>query len=180
MAPNPLLITFLRGEQWVASFKIDLINLGASFGFSFLHIAWSEELVCYSSSTSAITTYVRWGIFYFIEHHESLGQQKTRHLVGSHQDVYPSGVRFIRTRARIHIEMRQKGKIVNGRKGRTRKKGICADLGVESSEPCSIPWVWLQAIARSIVKTICSSSENFIYNEGTLPFGLELVLFLFR
>ena len=31
---------------------------------------------------------------------------------------------------------------------------------------------------RSAAKAIGSSSENFIYNEDTLPFGLELVLFL--
>ena len=55
---------------------------------------------------------------------------------------------------------------------------MCPDLGVESSESGSVPWVRLQAIVRCIAKAIGSSSENFIYNEGTLPFGLELVLFL--
>ena len=39
VAPNPLLVRFLSGYLGVASVNIDLINLGASFGFSFLHIA---------------------------------------------------------------------------------------------------------------------------------------------
>ena len=42
----------------------------------------------------------------------------------------------------------------------------------------SIPWIWLEAIIRCITKAVGSSCENFIDNEGTLPFWFELVLFL--
>ena len=52
------------------------------------------------------------------------------------------------------------------------------NLGVESSEPSDIPWVWFQKIILSVVEVIGSPNENFIYDERTLPFGLELVLFL--
>ena len=52
------------------------------------------------------------------------------------------------------------------------------DRGVESSESSGVPWVRLQMIIRTGAKAIGSSLENFIYDEGTLPFGLVLVLFL--
>ena len=61
---------------------------------------------------------------------------------------------------------------------RERKHKDVAELCVESSEPSSVPRVRLEAIIRCIAKAVGSSSENFIDNEGTLSFGLELVLLL--
>ena len=83
-------------------------------------------------------------------------------------------MQFIRTLSRSRINTEK----VRGRKEGTKKKGIRANLGVESSEQGSVPWVWFQTIIQSVAKAIGSTSENFIYNKGTLPFGLELVLFL--
>ena len=54
-----------------------------------------------------------------------------------------------------------------------------AELCVESSELGSVPWVQLKAIIRCIAKVIGSSTKDFIYDEGVLPFRFELALFLF-
>ena len=51
-------------------------------------------------------------------------------------------------------------------------------LGVESSEPGCIPWVRLEWTSRCIPQSVCST--GLVNNEGTFPFGLELVLFLIR
>ena len=53
-------------------------------------------------------------------------------------------------------------------------------LGVESSESGRVPWVRLESVIRCIAQTVCSSGENFVNDEGTLPLGLEFVLFLLR
>ena len=55
-----------------------------------------------------------------------------------------------------------------------------AELCVKSSKSGGVPWVWLKAIILGIVKAIGSSSEDFIYYEGPLPFRFELILFLLR
>ena len=55
-----------------------------------------------------------------------------------------------------------------------------AEPCIESSEPGIVPWVRLKAIIRCVSKAIGSSSKYFIYDEGALPFGFELVLFLFQ
>ena len=60
--------------------------------------------------------------------------------------------------------------------GRRRTKSLA--LGIESSESGHVPWVRLEFVIRCIAQTVRSSSENFINDEGTLPLGLELVLFL--
>ena len=87
-------------------------------------------------------------------------------------------MRLIRT----YIE-KEKEKFKKGRekgKNLVKVKPKEAELCVESSEPSSIPWVRLKAIIRCITKAIGSSSKDFIYDEGLLPFGFELVFFLFR
>ena len=53
-------------------------------------------------------------------------------------------------------------------------------LGIESSESGRVPWVRLESVIGCITQAVRSSSENLINNEGTLPFGLEFVLFLLR
>ena len=53
-------------------------------------------------------------------------------------------------------------------------------LGIESSESGRVPWVRLESVVRGVAQTVRSSSENFINDEGTLPLGLELVLFLLQ
>ena len=77
--------------------------------------------------------------------------------------------------------MYKKGKTKKKRrkKKETRKNTKdAAELSVESSEPSSIPWIPLKAIIRCITKAIGSSCENFIYNEGALPFWFEHILLL--
>ena len=54
-----------------------------------------------------------------------------------------------------------------------------AELCVKSSEPGGVPWVQL-AIILCIAKAIGPSSKDFMYYEGALPFGFELILFLLR
>ena len=53
-------------------------------------------------------------------------------------------------------------------------------LGVESSEPGRVPWVRLESTSRCIPQSVRSTGQNLVNNEGTFPFGLELVLFLIR
>ena len=53
-------------------------------------------------------------------------------------------------------------------------------LGVESSEPGRVPWVRLESISRCIPQSVRSTGQNLVNNEGSFPFGLELVLFLIR
>ena len=55
-----------------------------------------------------------------------------------------------------------------------------AELCVKSSESGGVPWVRLKAIILGVAKAIGSSSKDFIYYEGGLPFRFELVLFLLR
>ena len=43
-----------------------------------------------------------------------------------------------------------------------------------------VPWVRLKSIIRCIPQTVRSTGQNLVNNEGTFPFGLELVLFLIR
>ena len=59
-----------------------------------------------------------------------------------------------------------------------RRRTQSPALGVEPSESGRVPWVWLESIVRCIPQTVRSTGENFVNNEGTFPFGLELVLFL--
>ena len=54
------------------------------------------------------------------------------------------------------------------------------ELCVKSPESGSVPWVRLKAIILRIAKAIGSSSKDFIDDEGALPFGFELILFLLR
>ena len=55
-----------------------------------------------------------------------------------------------------------------------------AELCVKASELGGIPCVRLKAIILGIAKAIGSSSKDFIYYEGALPFRFELILFLLR
>ena len=57
---------------------------------------------------------------------------------------------------------------------------IESGAGVESSEPGRVPWVRLESTSRCIPQSIHSTGQNLVNNEGTFPFGLELVLFLIR
>ena len=61
-----------------------------------------------------------------------------------------------------------------------RRRTLGAVLGVKSPESGRVPWVRLESVVRGVAQTVRSSGENLINDEGTLPFGLELVLFLFR
>ena len=63
-------------------------------------------------------------------------------------------------------------------RGRERTQGPA--LGVESSEPGCVPWVRFESISRCIPQSVRSTDQNLVNNEGTFPFGLELVLFLIR
>ena len=63
-------------------------------------------------------------------------------------------------------------------KGRGRTWGSA--LGVESSEPGRVPWVRLESTSRCIPQSVRSTGQDLVDNEGTFPFGLELVLFLIR
>ena len=63
-------------------------------------------------------------------------------------------------------------------KGRGRTEGPA--LGVESSEPSHVPWVRIESISRCIPQSVRSTGQNLVNNEGTFPFGLELVLFLIQ
>ena len=69
-----------------------------------------------------------------------------------------------------------KCKSLDGGRGRT----LSPALGIESSESGCVPWVWLESVVRRVSQTVCSAGQDLIDNEGTLPFGLELVLFLVR
>ena len=62
--------------------------------------------------------------------------------------------------------------------GRRRTKSSA--LGIESSESGHVPGVWIQAIVWRITQAVRSSGENFVNDEGTLPLGLEFVLFILR
>ena len=53
-------------------------------------------------------------------------------------------------------------------------------LVVESSEPGHVPWVRLESTSRCILQSVCSTGQNLVNNEGTFPFGPELVLFLIQ
>ena len=64
------------------------------------------------------------------------------------------------------------------KKGVVRRQTLSSSLGVESPESGSVPWVRLESIIRCITQMVHSSGEKFINDEGTLPLGLELVLFL--
>ena len=54
------------------------------------------------------------------------------------------------------------------------------ELCVKSSESGGVPWVQLKAVILCIAKAIGSSGKDFIYDEGALPFGFELILFLLQ
>ena len=61
-----------------------------------------------------------------------------------------------------------------------RRRTLGSALGVESPESGRVPWVRLESVVRCTMQTVRSSGENIIYDEGTLPLGLELVLLLLR
>ena len=63
-------------------------------------------------------------------------------------------------------------------RGRRRTKSSA--LGIESLEFGRVPWVRLESVIGCIMQEAHSSGENFINDEGTLPLGLEFVLFLVR
>ena len=59
-----------------------------------------------------------------------------------------------------------------------KRRTLGSALGIESLESGRIPWVRLESVIRCVAQTVRSSGENFINDEGTLPLGLELALFL--
>ena len=59
-----------------------------------------------------------------------------------------------------------------------RRRTLSSALGVESLESGRVPWVRLKSIVWCITQMVHTSSENFVNDEGALPLGLELVLFL--
>ena len=63
---------------------------------------------------------------------------------------------------------------------RVRRRTQDPALGIESSETGCIPWVRLESVIRCVSQAVRSFGENFINDEGTLPLGLELVLFLLQ
>ena len=84
---------------------------------------------------------------------------------------------FIKRGERKKRNKRQlKCKNLNGGRGRT----LSPALGIESSEAGCVPWVRLESVIRCISQTVRSTSQDLVDYEGTLPFGLEFVLFLVR
>ena len=63
---------------------------------------------------------------------------------------------------------------------RGRRRTQDRALGIESSETGGVPRVRLESVIRCISQTVRSAGQDLIDNEGALPFGLELVLFLVR
>ena len=61
---------------------------------------------------------------------------------------------------------------------RVRRRTQSSALGIKSSESGRIPGVRLQVIVCRVTHAVRSSGENFVNDEGTLPLGLEFVLFL--
>ena len=59
-----------------------------------------------------------------------------------------------------------------------RRRTLSSALGVESSDSGRVPWVRLESVITCVAQMVCSSGENFINDEGTLPLGFELVLLL--
>ena len=53
-------------------------------------------------------------------------------------------------------------------------------LGVESSYTGCVPWVWLESVIRCVSQTVCPAGQDLVDDEGTFPFGFELVLLLLR
>ena len=77
-------------------------------------------------------------------------------------------------------EKKDKQKAAEVKKNWTGGKGqtLSPAQGIESSEAGCVPWVRLESVVRCMLQTVRSASENFVNDEGPLPFWLELVLFL--
>ena len=67
-----------------------------------------------------------------------------------------------------------KCKNLDGGRGRT----LSPALGIKSSEAGCVPWVRFESVVRCISQTVRSTCQDLVDYEGTLPFGLEFVLFL--
>ena len=52
-------------------------------------------------------------------------------------------------------------------------------LGIKSSETGGVPRVRLESVIRRISQGVLPASQDLVDYEGTLPLGLEFVLFLF-
>ena len=63
---------------------------------------------------------------------------------------------------------------------RGRRRTLSPALGVESSETGCVPWVWLESVIRCVSQTVRAAGQDLVDDEGTLPLGLEFVLFLIR
>ena len=63
---------------------------------------------------------------------------------------------------------------------RVRRRTQDPALGIEYSEAGCIPWVRLQSVIGCVPQTVRAAGQDLVDDEGTLPFGLEFVLFLVR
>ena len=61
---------------------------------------------------------------------------------------------------------------------RERRQTQSPALGIESSETGGVPRVRLESVIRRISQAVRPTSQDLVDYEGTLPFGLEFVLFL--